>query len=123
HADVFDHYVGLIVNMMREAGRLDGVFFSLHGAMAAEDPYTDAEGELLKRVRAVVGDDVPFVATYDFHNIMSHAECELLAAAFPNDTNPHIDAYERGLEAGECMLRILDGEINPVTRVVHIPII
>jgi len=123
HADVFDHYVGQIVDGIREAGQLDGVFFALHGAMAAEDPYTDAEGELLKRVRSVVGEGVPFVATYDFHNIMSHAECAELAAAFPNNTNPHVDGYECGLEAGACMLRILDGEIQPVTRVVHIPII
>lgn len=123
HADVYDHYVGRIVELMREAGKLDGVFFSLHGAMAAEDPYTDAEGELMKRVRAVVGEGVPFVATYDFHNIMSHDECAQLSGAFPNNTNPHIDGYERGLEAGACMLRILDGEIKPVTRIVHIPII
>lgn len=123
HADVYEYYVDQIVERMREAGKLDGVFFSLHGAMAAEDPYTDAEGELLKQVRAVVGKGVPFVATYDFHNIMSHEECAQLAAAFPNDTNPHIDGYERGLEAGSCMLKILDGEIAPVTRVAHIPII
>ena len=123
HARVFEHYVGLIVDAIADAGPLDAVYFALHGAMAAEDPYTDAEGELLARVRAVVGEGVPFVATYDFHNIMSHAECAQLAAAFPNDTNPHVDSYDRGQEAGTCMLRILDGEINPVTRVVHIPII
>ncbi|CAN5324093.1 M81 family metallopeptidase [soil metagenome] len=123
HADVFDHYVGQIVDTIRNTGQIDGVFFALHGAMVVEDPYTDAEGTLMKRVREIVGEGVPFVATYDFHNIMSHDECAQLAAAFPNDTNPHIDGYDRGLEAGACMLRILDGEINPVTRVVHIPII
>lgn len=123
HANVYDHYVGLIVDAIRNAEKLDGVFFALHGAMAAANPYTDAEGELMRRVREVVGEGVPFVATYDFHNIMSRAECEQLAAAFPNNTNPHIDGYDRGLEAGECMLRILDGEINPVTRITHIPII
>lgn len=123
HAHVYDHYVGLIVDAIRDAGNVDAVYFALHGAMAAEDPYTDAEGELLNRVREVVGEGVPFVATYDFHNIMSHAECAQLAAAFPNNTNPHVDSYECGLEAGACMLRILDGEIHPVTRIVHIPII
>lgn len=123
HADVFDHYAGLIVDAIRDATPLDAVFFALHGAMAAEDPYTDAEGELLRRVREVTGPDIPFVATYDFHNIMSHDEAAQLAAAFPNDTNPHIDSYERGLEAAACLLRILDGDIHPVTRVVHVPII
>lgn len=122
-AEMFEHYRDLIVARLREAAPLDGVFFALHGAMAAGDPYTDAEGNLLHAVREALGEGVPFVATYDFHGIMTDAECAQLAAAFPNDTNPHIDNYERGLEAGQCMLQILDGEIQPVTRVVHIPII
>lgn len=121
-APVYEHYRDLIVSRLREAGPLDAVFFALHGAMAAEDPYTDAEGGLLRAARAAVG-DLPFVATYDFHGIMSAEECAELAAAFPNDTNPHIDSYERGLEAAACTARILRGEIRPVTRVVHVPII
>jgi len=122
HADYYEHYRDLIVNALRQAGPLDGVYFALHGAMAAEDPYTDAEGDLLLAARQAVG-NIPFVATYDFHAIISDREARTLSAAFPNDTNPHIDSYERGLEAGECMLKILRGEVHPVTRVVHVPII
>ena len=54
-ADVYDHYAGRIVDGLREAGNIDGVFFTLHGAMAAADPYTDAEGEL--RAHRHEGDD------------------------------------------------------------------
>jgi len=122
-APMFEHYRDLIVDALRGAGPLDGVYFALHGAMAADDPYTDAEGELLRAARVAVGEGVPFVATYDFHGIMTHAEVAQLSGAFPNNSNPHIDSYECGLEAGRCMLRILDGEIKPVTRLVHIPII
>lgn len=122
-AEMYEHYRDIIVDGLREAMPFDGVFFALHGAMAAGDPYTDAEGELLRAAREAVGEGMPFVATYDFHGIMTDDECSQLTAAFPNDTNPHIDNYERGLEAAECMLRILDGEIQPVTRIVHIPII
>ena len=122
HAHVYEHYRDLIVDGLRDAGALDGVFYALHGAMAAEDPYSDAEGGLLTAARRVVP-VAPFVATYDFHGIMTQRECELLASAFPNDTNPHIDSYERGLEAASSMLKILAGESRPVTRVVHIPII
>lgn len=122
-AEMFEHYRDIIVDSLRDAGPLDGVYFALHGAMAAGDPYTDAEGELLRAAREVVGEGVPFVATYDFHGIMTHPEMAQLAAAFPNNSNPHIDSYECGLEAGQCMLRILDGEIRPVTRLVHVPII
>ena len=122
-ASVFEHYRDMIVERLRDAGPIDGVYFCLHGAMAAEDPYTDSEGDLIAACREVTGNDVPFVATYDFHGIMSPEECANLAAAFPNDTNPHIDGYERGKEAAECLHQILEGEISPVTRIVHIPII
>ncbi len=70
HSDVYEHYRHLIVDGLRGSGPLNGVFFALHGAMAAEDPYTDAEGGLLQSVRDVLP-DAPFVATYDFHGIMT----------------------------------------------------
>ncbi len=122
HADVFEQYRDQIISALKEAEPLDAVFFALHGAMACEDPYRDAEGELLLATKKALG-DIPLIATYDFHAIMSDAECNALAAAFPNNTNPHIDAYEQGLEAASCMIRMLRKEINPVTRKVAIPIV
>ena len=122
HAGYFEHYRDMIVSALCQAGTLDAVYFALHGATAAQAPYTDAEGDLLLAARRAVG-DIPFVATYDFHAIMSDVEAHTLAAAFPNDTNPHIDAYERGFEAAEYTLKTLRGQCKPVTRVVHVPII
>ena len=110
-----------IVDRIKDALPVDGVFLALHGAMVAESPYTDAEGELIRGVRKVVG-DIPIVATYDFHSIASEWEVEN-AVAFPNDTNPHIDGYERGMEAAEVLLRMIAGEIQPVSRRVRVPIL
>lgn len=76
----------------------------------------------MRRAREAL-DSIPFVATYDFHQILNPREAALLQAAFPNDTNPHVDGYERGQEAAVCLQRILRGEIQPVTRVVQIPIV
>ena len=121
HAGVYQHCRDMIVAGLQEAGPLDGVYFALHGAMVAETPYTDAEGELVQEARRVLG-DIPMVGTYDFHAIMSDEEIKALVA-FPNNTNPHIDGYERGLEAAECLLQMLDGKINPVTQRVFVPII
>jgi microcystin degradation protein MlrC len=122
HANVYEAYREQIVTGLASAGPLDAVYFALHGAMAAEDPYTDAEGGLLQAARKALG-DIPFVATYDFHAIMTDAEVATLAALFPNDTNPHIDAYERGLEAAGCLLKILQGEVHPISRRIRVPII
>jgi len=121
HADVYEHCRNMIVDALREAAPLDGVYFALHGAMVAEEPYTDAEGELVLEARKALG-DIPMVGTYDFHAIMSEKEVELLVP-FPNNTNPHVDGYERGLEAAECLLKMLAGKINPVTRRIFVPII
>jgi microcystin degradation protein MlrC len=121
HAEVYERCRDMIVTGLQEAGPLEGVYFALHGAMVAETPYTDAEGELVQEARRVLG-DIPMVGTYDFHTIMSDQEAEGLVP-FPNNTNPHIDGYERGLEAAECLLQMLDGKINPVTHRVFVPII
>ncbi|MBM3240152.1 M81 family metallopeptidase [Candidatus Poribacteria bacterium] len=121
HADVYQRCRAMIMDALQEAKPLDGVYFAFHGAMVAEAPYTDAEGELVREARKVLG-DIPMVGTYDFHAIMSEPEVEVLVP-FPNNTNPHIDGYERGLEAAKCLLMTLDGKIQPITRRVFVPII
>jgi microcystin degradation protein MlrC len=118
----FEHCRDEIIGAMKAMGDLDGVFFSLHGAMVAEAPYNDAEGEIVRAARELLGEAMPMVATYDFHSTMSQWENENIVP-FPNDTNPHIDGYERGLEAAGCLLKMLDGSLNPVTRRLLIPII
>lgn len=122
HADVFEHYCGAIVEGLRQAGPLDGVYFALHGAMAVQPPYADGEASLIRAARQALGDEIPMVATYDFHGIYTDWEVSALVP-FPMNTNPHIDGYERGLEAAGCLLRLLAGEITPVTRRVFVPIV
>lgn len=121
-ASVFEACLEAVAEPLRSAGKIDGVYLALHGAMVADEPYTDAEGALIRVVREIVGDDVPIVATYDFHAIMSDYEVAQ-AVPFPNDTNPHIDGYERGLEAAGCLQQMLSGRISPVTRILRVPII
>lgn len=123
HAPVFEHCRDLILDALCKAGPIDAVLFVLHGASVVEHPYTDAEGALLVAAREALGDHVPFVATYDFHAVMSEREVAELAAAFPHDTNPHVDAYERGMEAALCVWRMLQGEIEPTTRWLKVPIL
>ena len=124
-AQAFERYRDQLVAAIAQAHAerpLDGIYLALHGAMTVEQPYTDGEGALLTAIRDAVP-NVPIVATYDFHAIMSERECAILAAAFPNDTNPHIDGYERGLEAAQCLVKIARGAVRPVTRRVLVPVI
>ena len=58
----------------------------------------EAEGTLLREVRGVVG-DVPVIVTLDLHGLISEMMVENCDAIFGYDTNPHVDMYERGVEA------------------------
>ncbi|MGQ9600650.1 MAG: M81 family metallopeptidase [Anaerolineae bacterium] len=123
HASVFEHYVGRILQGLSQALPLDGVYFALHGALVAEVPYTDGEACLIRSAREQLGPGVPFVGTYDFHGIYTDWEVTEGLVPFPLDTNPHLDAFERGAEAGECLLAILTRKLHPVTRRVYVPIL
>src|ERR1700748_3403842 len=58
--DAFERIVGVMVDGIAAAGPLDAVYLDLHGAMVTEH-LDDGEGELLRRVRQVIGKDVPLV--------------------------------------------------------------
>ena len=107
HTDVRDRLIGYL----REAGELDGVLLHLHGAMLSEHA-PDAEGDVCRAVREVIGDDVPLVVELDLHGNITREFCDVVDGVIVYDTNPHVDAYERGLEAANLMAAILAGEIE-----------
>ena len=54
----------------------DGIFLMLHGAMVTNFS-DDGEGEILRRLRAVTGPDVPICVTLDPHANVTATMCEL----------------------------------------------
>jgi microcystin degradation protein MlrC len=92
---------------LSNAGRLDGVLLNLHGAMVA-DGEDDVERMVLALVRDVVG-AVPVVAVFDLHGNPSPEMVALCDAVVVYDTYPHVDMRERGREAAEIMVELLDG--------------
>jgi microcystin degradation protein MlrC len=95
---------------LRDALPLDGVLLYLHGAMLAENA-PDAEGNICRAVRELVGPDVPVVLELDLHGNITAAMCREVDAVIVYDTNPHVDGYERGLEAARCLAAILAGAL------------
>lgn len=89
---------------------VDGVLLYLHGAMLAENAH-DAEGDICRAVRGLIGPTVPLVLEMDLHGNITADMCAAVDAVIVYDTNPHIDSYERGLEAARCLADILAGRI------------
>jgi len=106
--DAFERIAAMLVDDLRACGNLDAVYLDLHGAMVAEH-VDDADGELLRRVRAVVGAGVPVVASLDFHaNLSSEMAC-CATALVSYRTYPHVDMAECGARAARVLHDILRG--------------
>ena len=108
----YRHIVDTIVDGVRKE-KPDGVLLCLHGAMVAEG-VPEAEGVLLEEVRGAAGPKTPIIVTLDLHGLISEKMISNCDAVYGYDTNPHIDMYERGVEAAEAMARTLRGEVMPV---------
>lgn len=101
-------------------GNIDGVYFSLHGAMAAEGEL-DPEGYLLTALREMVGPNIPIVASLDLHGILTDRMIRALDAFAVYKTYPHVDFGDTGARAARLLLRLIDGGVRPVTARVVIP--
>ena len=105
-----------------ERGKLDGILLGLHGAMVT-DFCEDGEGELLQRLRAVVGPTLPIAITLDPHANVSAQMCTLADIVVSFKTYPHVDMRECGRQAGEILHRAMAGEIKPRTIRAHRPML
>ena len=101
-----------IVNGARSAGQLDGVCLSLHGAMVSETE-DDAEGALLEALRGVVGPGLPIVVTLDLHANATVRMARHASALISYRTYPHIDGYERAVQAAALLQQAMDGQKKP----------
>ncbi len=117
----FWNIVNYIKEAIKQAGKIDGVLLALHGAMVAEGA-PEAEGTLLREVKEIVG-DTPVIVTLDLHGLISGSIIENCDAVFGYDTNPHIDMYERGVEAAETLVKTMKGEIKPTVAHKKLPML
>ncbi len=89
-----------------DAAPLDGVYLDLHGA-AVVDSFPDAEGELLRRVRAIVG-DTPLTISLDPHANLTQQMVTLADAVVPFRTYPHVDMKAAGAQAMRLLLQRIE---------------
>jgi len=99
----------MLAHELEQAMPVDALFLDLHGAMVAEH-IEDGEGELLARIRAIIGPDIPIVAALDFHANISPRMMALSDALTVYRTYPHVDMSDTGRRAAIVLQRILAGE-------------
>ncbi|XDG10607.1 hypothetical protein ABKA04_010222 [Annulohypoxylon sp. FPYF3050] len=107
--------------------RVDGFWFDIHGAMCVEG-LDDAEYELLKRIREVIGPDVLVSASMDLHGNVSQELAHQTDLITCYRTAPHVDVAETKERACRNLVELLrrqaDGEtVRPFKAWVPIPIL
>jgi len=113
--EAYEHLAGLIVGAAQaHRGVLHGVALGLHGAMVTETSE-DGEGELLDRLRAVLGRSLPIAITIDPHANVTGRMAELADIIVSYKTYPHVDMRDCGRQAADILRRTMAREIAPVT--------
>src|SRR5205823_10068912 len=103
---------------------VDGVLLGLHGAMCARGlPDLDGEGWLIQRVRERVGRDVPIVVNLDLHTLLTDRMLEQADAIIWYQTYPHVDGYERAVQAAQLLARLIRREVRPTAGVKRLPLL
>ncbi|PZQ94587.1 MAG: microcystin degradation protein MlrC [Cereibacter sphaeroides] len=101
-------------------GQINGILLGLHGAQVTEF-CEDGEGELLARIRAIVGPDMPIAATLDLHANATEAMSRDAQIWVSYKTYPHIDMRASGKRAGLLLDHAMSGRTKPATLRRHIP--
>ena len=117
----FDWFSDPIVGRASD-GDFDGILLALHGAMVP-DFCEDGEGEILRRIRKVVGSAMPIAITLDPHANVSRQMCELAQIIVSFKTYPHIDMRDIGAQAATLLHQTMTGEIEPATIMVRVPML
>ncbi len=113
---VYEEYRDAILAQLTAAMPLDFVALGLHGAMVA-DGYEDCEGDLLRRVRQIVGPNVKIGAELDLHCNLTSAMVGHADVLVPYKESPHIDVLERGEELVQMLVDAAAGKTKPVMSV------
>lgn len=104
--DAFERVAGELLERTGQLERLDAIYLDLHGAMVTEH-QEDGEGELLERLRRIVGRDMPIVVSLDLHANLTERMLRHASALVVCRTYPHVDLAETGARSADLLDRLL----------------
>src|SRR5215471_1643074 len=120
--EAYETFVGRMIAGLKAEGPFEGVYLSLHGAMAVRG-IARPEAELARRVREVVGPKTFIVGTFDLHGNEDEAFLRSADMAFAVKYFPHYDGYLQGERAARALVRAIRGDYKPAHVTLKVPII
>jgi microcystin degradation protein MlrC len=113
---VYEDLRDSLLSDLKAAMPVDAVQLFLHGAMVAEG-YDDCEGDLIARVRAIVGPKVPIGVELDLHCHFTERMRTSADVIICFKEYPHIDGADRAKELYRILVDTAAGKVRPVTAV------
>jgi microcystin degradation protein MlrC len=120
-AACFETLEARLVEGLRAAGPLDGLYLCLHGAMCVRG-IADPEARLLRAARSVIG-RAPLVVSHDLHGNLTKSRVDTADAIVAFQTNPHRDHARVGRKAGRIVIGMVLGELRPAVAWRSLPMI
>ncbi len=120
--EAFNTLMNEMIKQLKAAPKLDGLLLANHGAMVVES-YPHGDAEVVRRLREVFGPGFPIVVTHDFHANVSPEIVKLSTALITYKENPHIDTWDRGIQAAQVMAGIARGKVKPTQAIAKPPMI
>jgi len=120
-ADAFETMAASLLAELERNGPFDGVLLALHGA-AVSERHPDADGEIARRVRALVGPDVPIGIALDMHANVSPLLVESATVVNTYLTNPHLDPRPRARQVAEIVAATVRGDVRPMMHLEMLPV-
>lgn len=111
--EAYESMVGKTLKMLKANGPYDGLFFDIHGAMSVVG-LEDAEGDLITRIREVIGTDVLVSTSMDLHGNVTETLAKHSDLITCYRMAPHEDALESKARAITNLLdRLESGKGKP----------
>ncbi|MDH5599638.1 MAG: M81 family metallopeptidase [Cyclobacteriaceae bacterium] len=118
----FEHFMKIILDDLKAKMPVHGVYLALHGAMAVRD-IPRPEAEIAKRIREVVGENVPIAASFDLHGNEDEEFLKWANAAFVTKRFPHYDAFIQGGRSATFLYNSIKGDYKSTTATRKPPVL
>lgn len=119
--EAYESLMGKTIEMLKENLPYDGLFFDIHGAMSVEG-MDDPEGDMISRVRKVVGDKTIISTSMDLHGNVSRRLAEESDLITCYRMAPHEDAIESKKRALDNLLERLEKDLGKPKYKAWIPV-
>ena len=118
----FTRFMSEILDQIRKAGHIDGIYMDMHGALHAQG-YADAQATLISKIRDIVGPGVLIAGSFDLHGNLSAEFLKNIDLVTAFRTTPHRDGPETKARAAQMLIDALQNHWKPFIAAVTIPIL